>query len=78
MSFYLGAEYGRRAEVPERSSAVLLPASPEHVDAMVAARDEVQAGRLARLRGPGEQGPGAFGVRIGDDDVIAARDDPAL
>ena len=36
-----------RAEVPERSSAVLLLASPEHVDAMVAAFDG-RGGRLVR------------------------------
>jgi uncharacterized membrane protein len=36
-----------RAEVPEKSSAVLLLASPEHVDAMVAAFDG-HGGRLAR------------------------------
>jgi uncharacterized membrane protein len=36
-----------RAEVPPKSSAVLLLASPEHVDAMVAAFDG-QGGRLVR------------------------------
>ena len=36
-----------RAEVPEKSSAVLLLASPEHVDAMVAAF-EGHGGRLVR------------------------------
>jgi uncharacterized membrane protein len=36
-----------RAEVPEKSSAVLLLASPEHVDAMVAAF-EGRGGRLVR------------------------------
>ena len=36
-----------RAEVPEKSSAVLLLASPEHVDAMVAAF-ESHGGRLVR------------------------------
>jgi len=36
-----------RAEVPEKSSAVLLLARPEHVDAMVAAF-EGHGGRLVR------------------------------
>ena len=38
-----------RAEVPERSSAVLLLASPQHVDAMIAAF-EGHGGRLVRHR----------------------------
>ena len=38
-----------RAEVPEKSSAVLLLASPEHVDAMVTAF-EGHGGRLVRQR----------------------------
>ncbi len=36
-----------RAEVPQRSSALLLLASPEHVDAMVAALED-RGGRLVR------------------------------